>query len=168
MSTFSVDSLPTPEGVFIEDPRALDLATGWLALDSIRTWIEIEPSHHEASSGVRLRLTPQAFARWTPQYNTLMLADQLEQHFGKPAEELLEQETLLAMLASPKCFVYPSLLEWESSTKIRTNIARAASKTFLANPEVLQASMVSLIISTRRLSLFHLQLSHGYNSGTTS
>jgi len=61
-----------------------------------------------------------------------MLADQLEQHFGKPAEELLELETLLAMLASPKCFVYPSLPEWESSTKIRTNIARAAGKTFLA------------------------------------
>lgn len=132
MSTSSVDSLPTPEGVFIEGPRALDSATGWLALDSIRTWIEIEPSHHEASSGVRLRLTPQAFARWTPAYNTLMLADQLEQHFGKPAEELLELETLLAMLASPKCFVYPSLPEWESSTKIRTNIARAAGKTFLA------------------------------------
>ena len=96
MSTSSVDSLPTPEGVFIEGPRALDSATGWLALDSIRTWIEIEPSHHEASSGVRLRLTPEAFARWTPGYNTLMLADQLEQLFAVSPDSWLAECDLTA------------------------------------------------------------------------
>jgi hypothetical protein len=132
MDTSSVDSLPTLEGVFIEDPRALDSAIEWLDLGAIQNWIETEPSHHEGRPGVRFRLTPQAFARWTPQYNTLNLADQLKQLAGKPTEELLEQETLLAMLASPLGFVYPSLQEWESSTKIRINIARAASETFLA------------------------------------
>jgi hypothetical protein len=69
---------------------------------------------------------------WTPNHNTLALAQQLASHFQADESELLDQETLLAMLASPVCFVYPSIEEFESSARIRMNIARAASKTFLS------------------------------------
>jgi hypothetical protein len=123
----------TPEGVFVAcDHSAKDRAFEWFERLGIEAWVTSNSCEHAGLRGYRFSLSAQAFAHWTPSYNTLMLSERLCSHFKRPASELIDQETLLAMLASPLCFAYPSLEEFESSARIRVNIAQAASKTFLS------------------------------------
>ena len=81
---------------------------------------------------LQVSLSDLAFARWTPNFNTVDLSHLLSSHFGPDDPQLLEKETLIAMLACPIGFEYPSFEECESSFRIRVNIARAAAKTFLS------------------------------------
>ena len=121
------------QGVFVPcNSETTDQAKAWFTQLGIQDWVEIHPCQHQAQIGFRFRLTLEAYWMWTPNYNTLTLAKQLVSHFQTDESQLLDQETLLAMLASPVCFVYPSIEEFESSARIRMNIARAASKTFLS------------------------------------
>lgn len=125
---------PIPEGVFVasDDPKVVAQAVNWFSTLGIEPWTESHSCEIDGNHGVRFRLTKESFDRWTPDFNTLELAHKLQDHFGKPATDLIDQETLLAMLASPKLFVYPSIEEFESSLRIRVNIALAAGKTFLS------------------------------------
>jgi hypothetical protein len=123
----------TPEGVFVTCDRSEAVqAWRWLKELEIDAWVEAVDCQYESQPGVRFRLNRQSFAHWTPSYDTLRLADKLVDWFQKPREQTLEQETLLAIFASPICFAYPSIDEFQSSANIRMNIARAASKTFLS------------------------------------
>ncbi len=138
MSSSSISLPSAPNGVFVACDQSVSTQSAtwhnseWLNSLGISPWVESQPAQHDGQSGMRYRLTPQAFAEWTPDYNTLRLAEKLQSYFGKPACELLEHETLMAMLASPLCFAYPNIEEFESSARIRVNIAQAASKTFLS------------------------------------
>jgi len=84
------------------------------------------------TAALQVSLSDQAFARWTPNFNTVDLSQLLSSHFGPDDSMLLEKETLIAMLACPIGFDYPSFQEFESSFRIRVNIAKAAAKTFLS------------------------------------
>lgn len=84
------------------------------------------------TAAMQVSLSDQAFARWTPNFNTVDLSQLLSSHFGPDDSMLLEKETLIAMLACPIGFDYPSFQEFESSFRIRVNIAKAAAKTFLS------------------------------------
>ncbi|MFM2013622.1 MAG: hypothetical protein RLZZ396_2406, partial [Planctomycetota bacterium] len=102
----------TPEGVFVAcDHSTKDRAFEWFERLGIEAWVTSNSCEHAGLKGYRFSLSAQAFAHWTPSYNTLMLSQRLCSHFKRPASELIDQETLLAMLASPLCFAYPSLEE---------------------------------------------------------
>lgn len=77
------------------------------------------------------RLTDAAAAAWTPEHDTTRLADALAARFADPARNL-EREIVLAMLAAPVPFRYPSLDEFISAVRIKLNIVHAARLTELA------------------------------------
>lgn len=113
----------------------------WLCDYELQNFIEISPLQIEGSdnaaclvsgAAVQVRLNDQAFSKWTPDFDTLGLASSIREFYGQNVSNALEKETLLAMLACPIGFDYPSLEECESSFRIRVNIAHAASKTFLS------------------------------------
>lgn len=138
MTSPVVGSPQIPEGVFVAC-ESIDLqristsqAQHWFSNLQLTPWVESTSCEHEGQSGIRFRLSPQAFVEWTPSYDTLALAERLESRLQPTADERLEQETLMAMLASPVCFAFPSIQEFESSVRIRVNIAQAASRTFLS------------------------------------
>lgn len=84
--------------------------------------------------GQRLECTlhPHVLAQWLPGHDTLGLQRHL--HRGGPADPRrdLKRETLVAMLASPTGFVFPSVAALASAIRVRCNIAEAARKTALA------------------------------------
>ena len=92
----------TLEGVFIAcDRSAKDRVLEWFERLGIEPWVDSQACEHAGQHGHRFCLNPEAFAQWTPNYNTLMLSERLCSFFDKPASELIDQETVLAMLASP-------------------------------------------------------------------
>ncbi|CAM3552632.1 Transglutaminase [Bordetella sputigena] len=77
------------------------------------------------------RLTEAAAAQWAPDHDTTRLAEALDARFpGSPRN--LEREIVLAMLAAPVPFRYPSHDEFISAVRIKLNIVHAASLTELA------------------------------------
>ena len=131
--TIPTDGIYHHQGVFVAcDAQAAAQARQWFQELGIAAWVDIQPMEYQGQTGFQFRLTSEAFLTWTPHHDTLMLAHRLADFFQRPQAEVLDQETLLAMLASPLCFAYPSIEEFESSARIRVNIARAASKTFLS------------------------------------
>jgi len=134
MASSCVGSPDSPEGVFVacDKPQVAEQAASWFSNLGIQEWIETQPLEAEGKPGIRFRVSKPFFEQWTPGYNTLELSEKLQSYFHRRAEDLIVQETLLAMLATPKLFAYPSVEEFESSLRIRVNIARAASRTFLS------------------------------------
>lgn len=88
----------------------------------------------QTTLGLRLECTlrPQVLADWLPGHDTLGLQDRLRR--GGPADprQDLEREILVAMLASPTGFTFPSVAALASAIRVRRNIAEAARKTALA------------------------------------
>jgi hypothetical protein len=78
-----------------------------------------------------VRLSDAAAARWTPDHDTTQLAEALAGRFEDRACNL-EREIVLAMLAAPVPFRYPSHDEFVSAVRIKLNIVRAARRTELA------------------------------------
>lgn len=137
---------PQPLGIRIAtDPsnvtQTIERTRQWLCDYDLQNFVEVSQLKLESSDNqtsfasgvaVQARLSDQAFAKWTPEFDTLKLATAIREYYGQNVPDALEKETLLAMLACPIGFDYPSLEECESSFRIRVNIARAASKTFLS------------------------------------
>ncbi|MBI2307878.1 MAG: hypothetical protein HYU78_11315 [Rhodocyclales bacterium] len=65
-----------------------------------------------------------------PGHDTLQLAERLRRSDGDGGDAL-ERETVLALLAAPHGFDYPSHDEFAAAVRIRCNIAAAAAKTAL-------------------------------------
>lgn len=76
-------------------------------------------------------LSPAQWSAWTPGHDTLGLWERLTRETA-PEDVLLAREILVAMLASPQGFVFPSVAALRSHIRIRQHIARAAQKTALA------------------------------------
>lgn len=84
-----------------------------------------------ADGGIQLRLKPEWAATWAPDYNTLALAHALgSQDSADPWA--IKKEILVAQLAAPMDFRFPSLAEWKSAVRIRRHIVEAARQTSLA------------------------------------
>ncbi len=81
--------------------------------------------------GLRLRLSPAAQQELTPDCDTLHLCDRLGLSPQTDAEDL-EKEILLALLAAPVTFDYPSYAELASAVRIRRNIVEGARRTALS------------------------------------
>ena len=76
-------------------------------------------------------LVPDAFRDLTPGFNTMGLCDSLDLAPASDDQDL-EREIVLAMLASPLPFSYPSFEEFISAVRVRSNIVRNARRTALA------------------------------------
>jgi hypothetical protein len=85
----------------------------------------------ENEEGLRLTLRNELASLWTPACDTTGLCEMLGLDTENHACDL-EREILIAMLAAPVEFTFPSLDEWVSSVRIRRNVAQAARRTALA------------------------------------
>jgi hypothetical protein len=127
----------TPGGIRIQAAAMGDVETarrrflaqlGGLGLDRCVTMTE-EPRAGGHSIGFRLR--DDLAELWAPKGDTTQLCRKLDLDTeGNPGD--LETEILLAMLAGPVAFGFPSYDELASAVRIRKNIVQAARRTMLA------------------------------------
>lgn len=103
----------------------------YLAGLGLRKWTEHVPITDDGEAAMAFRLTGDAAAHWTPAFDTTGLAAALDDRFPD-RERNREREIVLAMLASPVPFRYPSHDEFVSAVRIKLNIVHAASRTELA------------------------------------
>ena len=91
----------------------------------------VESYDDSGNSIVSAVLSPDAFDCLTPGFNTISLCNFLSL---APAsdDQNLEREIVLAMLASPLLFSYPSFEEFTSAVRVRSHIVRNARLTALA------------------------------------
>ncbi len=102
----------------------------WLEQRGIVESIEFEVSFSGPRKGIRFALTKEKFNEWTPDMDTLLLSKRLS--LANQMRDNLKKEILIAMLASPVVFEFPSAQELESHINVRCNIVNAATKTFLS------------------------------------
>ncbi len=79
----------------------------------------------------RFRLRDELARDWTPECDTLQLCIKLQLQPERSAADL-EKEIIIAMLAGPVVFEYPSYAEFAASVRIRRNIVGAARRTGLS------------------------------------
>jgi hypothetical protein len=84
----------------------------------------------EEAHGIRFRLRAEQQRKWAPAYDTLHLCERSTHPLS--GANGLEKEILLAMLAGPETFEYPSYPELAASVRIRQNIVEVARRTALA------------------------------------
>lgn len=77
------------------------------------------------------RLRAEVGREWLPDYDTLGIAGRLGLDVAGNATDM-EREIVIALLGGPVCFEYPSLAAFESTLRVRCNIAAAAARTALS------------------------------------
>ncbi|PLC48976.1 hypothetical protein CR159_15590 [Pollutimonas subterranea] len=87
--------------------------------------------HRDDGEGVGVTLTDDFAQRYTPQFDTTLLCQQLNLSTTDKPDDL-EREIVLALLASPVRFEFPSFEEFASAVNIRRNIVQNARSTALA------------------------------------
>jgi hypothetical protein len=107
--------------------RMMDYLAG-LGLDG---FVAVDSKQEQDGPVTTLCLTETAAREWTPGHDTTGLAEALDARF-KDRERNPEREIVLAMLAAPVPFRYPSHDEFVSAVRIKLNIVRAARRTELA------------------------------------
>ncbi|MFC5303428.1 hypothetical protein [Azospira restricta] len=95
-----------------------------------RLGIERFAELHDDGDAIACRLAADAAHALLPGHDTLQLAERLAAGDGTDADPL-EREIVVALLASPQEFAYPSHAEFAAAVGIRRNIAAAAAKTAL-------------------------------------
>jgi Protein-glutamine gamma-glutamyltransferase len=103
----------------------------WLASLDLGSALDCFPVQWVESGQYSFRLRADYLQRWVPGFDTTSLADRLEL-VSRNEDEQLDQEILVALLASPIDIQFPSLAELQSSVRIRRFIAQASAKTALA------------------------------------
>ena len=99
-----------------------------LGLGGYVTTSEVSGEH---GRGLRFRLRRELAQQWAPHWDTTQLCRKLGLDTrGDPAD--LEREILLAMLAAPLPFPFPSHAELASAVRMRRYIVQAARKTALS------------------------------------
>lgn len=136
MNGASHDTGPRLGGIEIEETTAQDPSHVKRGLQTLlqqaglAAHARIDAVAAHASHRLRATLRPESFASWTPQHDTLALCQTLQLDPSRDAD--LEREILVAMLAAPVPFCFPSLDELTSAVRIRRYIVQAARKTALA------------------------------------
>lgn len=118
-----------------QDLRSLDLVVDrfleWLSWRDLSQSVQLHLGTTHNRPWVQFELVQERFNDWTPDWDTVGLADKLSKEAFSNGDPL-EREILVAMLASPISFEFPSFEEFESAVLVRKNIVNAASKTFLS------------------------------------
>ncbi len=132
------DNLPTSKGggICVWDheeylpERVANRTLAWLRQRVTPEWFDVAVVQLSQRHEMRFALKKDVYDRWTPAGDTLQLSEKLS--LSSRARSDLEKEILVAMLASPVVFEFPSLQELESHVRVRCNIVEAATKTFLS------------------------------------
>jgi hypothetical protein len=103
----------------------------WFQQRGLASYVQIREDRSGSEAQVGMELDRRMFERWTPRWDTVGLADRLSSDL-ESGQDLVEAEIVIAMLASPVAFEFPSLEEFDSAVRVRKNIVDAASKTFLS------------------------------------
>lgn len=125
---------PSAAGILIRTSSAAALETA--RSDFLARLAQLSLDRHveaieETPQRLRFRLRAEAMLSYAPAFDTLELATRLEQDAPGDADTL-EKEILLAMLAAPVAFEYPSHDELAASIRVRRRIAEAARRTALS------------------------------------
>lgn len=91
----------------------------------------VESCDDSGSNVVSAVLSRETFDYLTPGFNTMGLCDSLNLVAANNDQDL-EREIVLAMLASPLSFSYPSFEEFTSAVRVRGHIVRNGRRTALA------------------------------------
>jgi hypothetical protein len=127
----------SPEGIQLRvasGPGAVDdvdRCHAWLhqlGLDD-RFLVDRSPTR---SRGMCWHLTPEALRALAPAHDTLSLDVHAADAQGDDADLALTREIVLALLASPTAFEFPSFDEFMSHVRVRRRIVEAARRTALA------------------------------------
>lgn len=103
----------------------------WLADRELGPALVCDPINWNVPRNYPFRLSDEFLQRWTPGFDTTQLVNRLD--FGSHDEDWrLDQEILVALLASPVEVCFPSVAELQSSIRIRRYIAQASAKTALS------------------------------------
>jgi hypothetical protein len=103
----------------------------WLEGRELSSHIVCEPPHWSGPCNYSFRLQDSWRQQWAPNFDTTGLAGALD--FPNQSEDWqLDQEILVALLASPIGIHFPSFAEVQSSVRVRRYIAQASAKTALA------------------------------------
>jgi len=86
--------------------------------------------HRQEGDGLAVSIRDALARDWMPRFDTTGLSRHLDLKTG--GDEVIEREIVLAMLAAPRSFAYPSFEEFAAAVRIRRNIVVAARKTQLA------------------------------------
>lgn len=120
--------------VWEEALRSLDQTSkdcvDWLARRGMSELVEYDVTFSGPRKAIRFALRKERIDQWTPGGDTLQLTERLS--LASQNKQDLKKEILVAMLAGPVVFEFPSIQELESHIKVRCNIVQAATKTFLS------------------------------------
>jgi hypothetical protein len=120
-------------GILIRLENSRDLAAARLSFLEQARKLDIDrllvATEETSSHGIRFRLTDAARPQWTAGNDRLQLCSHPDLRLN---EQNPEQEILLAMLAGPVAFEFPTYAELAASIRMRRNIVTAARRTLLA------------------------------------
>lgn len=102
-----------------------------LRMPDLASHVQAECGRDERGDYLDLRLGARAMQAWTPGFDTLGLADALGLD-PRAGQADLEREIVVALLAGPVAFEFPSVDELVSAVRVRCNIVHAARRTTLA------------------------------------
>jgi hypothetical protein len=103
----------------------------WLDDRQLGSKVVCEPSRWSGARSYSFCLQDSWQQQWVPNYDTTGMALTLQ--FSNQDEDWrLDQEILIALLASPIEIHFPSVAELQSSVRVRRYIAQASAKTALA------------------------------------
>jgi hypothetical protein len=103
----------------------------WLEARQLSLQIECGPPQWSGPSTYSFRLQDVWQKKWAPNFDTTALVHALD--FSNQHEDWrLDEEILIALLASPIDIHFPSVAEMQSSVRVRRYIAQASAKTALA------------------------------------
>ena len=127
-----MDIASTYRGVRLRDgsanaSRAIEAALAHYGLGDVA---EISPRHGDGKAVTDIALRPEIAARWMPGHDTTALTSQLALDTLRRADDL-EQEILVALLASPVVVEFPTLDELRACIHIRRNIVTSGRRTEL-------------------------------------
>lgn len=110
----------------------VDAMLDWLSRLGLEHVVAVRPlSHAGGGFGHQFVLGTDWIQSWTPGFDTLGLAQRMGLDTQTDTGDL-EREILVAMLASPMAFTFPSFEELVSQVRMRSDIVQAARKTALA------------------------------------
>ena len=127
---------PYPGGIRIEVPDSRQAAAALDAAEQLLSGLGLRAASHcglvtAPAHGVHAAVNAGFAATYLPDHDTTGVARALSLRTDANAADL-DREIVLAMLASPVAFTFPSVAELESAVRIRRYIVQAASKTALA------------------------------------
>ena len=127
-STVAPDPAPRVAGIrftgAVEATRRRVLA--WLEDMALQNYVQ----YREEENSFAISILGTLAEDWTPFFDTTRLCHHLDLNIGNVED--IEREIVLAMLAAPRAFKFPSLEEFAAAVRIRRNIVVAARKTQLA------------------------------------